>query len=87
MNYSWFTKSTNINTPDTIHQILAFGTLSDIKSLKEKIGKNKLKNIFVQNPRKIYTAALFNFIKNIVLDINVSIDESKYLKYAPRNIR
>jgi len=86
MNYSWYTKSKDTNTADYIHQILAFGTLSDIRLLKKTVGDKKLRNIFVENPRKIYSAQLLNFIKNIVLGIHASIDEKKYLKYAPRNI-
>lgn len=86
MNYSWYTKSGNANTPDAIHQILAFGTLSDIRSLKKTVGDKKLRRIFVENPKKIYSAPLFNFIKNVVLDIHATIDEKEYLKYAPRDI-
>lgn len=86
MNYSWYAKSTIPNTPDAIHQVLAFGTLSDIQSLKKTVGDKRLQSVFVENPRKIYSASLFNFIKNIVLNIQTAVDEKKYLKYAPRNI-
>lgn len=86
MNYLWNTKPGSKKTSDFIHQTLAFGTLSDIKSLKRTVGEEKLTSIFLKNPKKIYNARLFNFIKNIVLDIHTSVDEKKYLKYAPRNI-
>lgn len=86
MNYSWYTNSKSKKSPDAIHQILAFGSLYDIKFLKKVIGINELKSLFLKYPKKIYTAPLFNFIKNIILRIHTSIDEQKYLKNTPRRI-
>lgn len=86
MNYSWYTKSKNTKSPDAIHQILAFGSLYDIQILKKTIGIKRLKDLFSKYPKKVYTAPLFNFIKNIILRIHSSIDEQKYLKNTPRRI-
>lgn len=86
MGYSWYTNKTDTKSPDTIHQILAFGTLEDIRLLKASIGEKKLRELFLNYPKKIYTMPMFNFIKNFVLKINASIDEQKYLKYTPRHI-
>lgn len=86
MNYSWYTNSKNKKSPDAIHQILAFGNLYDIKSLKKTVGIKELKTLFLKYPKKIYSAALLNFIKNIVLKVRTSVDEQKYLKNTPRRI-
>lgn len=86
MNYSWYTHSKSKKTPDSIHQILAFGSLYDILLLKKTIGIKKLKGLFIQYPKKVYTAPLFNFVKNIILRMQISVDEQKYLKNTPRRI-
>lgn len=87
MNYSWYTNTKSKRSPDTIHQILAYGSLYDIQFLKKTMGIKKLKSLFLQYPKKVYTEPLFNFIKNIILHIHASIDEQKYLKNTPRRIR
>lgn len=86
MNRLWYTASIDKNSPDTIHQILVFGTIEEIKSLKNKVGKEKVKELFLNYPKKVYTNSSLNFIKNYILNINDSIDEQKYLKSTPRNI-
>lgn len=86
MDYSWYTNSKSKKSPDAVHQILAFGSLYDIQILKKTIGIKKLKDLFFKYPKKVYTAPLFNFIKNIVLRIHTSVDEQKYLKNTPRRI-
>lgn len=86
MNYSWYTNTKSKKSPDAIHQILAFGSLYDIQFLKKTMGIKKLKGLFLEYPKKVYTAPLFNFIKNIILGIHTSIDEQKYLKDTRRSI-
>lgn len=77
----------NIKSPDTIHQILMFGKLSEIQSLKKTIGEATIKELFLHFPKKIYTAAALNFIKNFILRLQTPIDENQYLKNTPRIIR
>lgn len=86
MNYAWYTNSKSKRSPDAIHQILAFGSLYDIKLLKKSMGIKKLKILFLKYPKKIYTEAILNFIKNIILRIQSSIDEQKYLKNTQRRV-
>lgn len=86
MNYLWYTNSKSKKSPDAVHQILAFGSLYDIQFLKKTIGIKKLKGLFLEYPKKVYTAPLFNFIKNIILRIHTPIDEQKYLKNTSRRI-
>ena len=86
VNYSWYTNSKSRRSPDAIHQILAFGDLYEIQFLKKTVGIKKLKSLFLKYPKKIYTAPLLNFVKNILLHIHTSVDEQKYLKNTPRRV-
>jgi hypothetical protein len=87
-NHTWYAPKTDISSPDTIHQILMYGTLNEISTLIKKQGIEKVKKVFVKFPKKIYTNSAFNFIKNFILEINKPVlDEQKYLKSSPRNIR
>jgi hypothetical protein len=85
-NYSWYAPKAVISSPDNIHQTLAFGSLNDVQSLRKTVGKNTLTNIFLQNPKKVYTAPSLNFIAKFILHINL-VDEQKYLKFTPRHTR
>ncbi len=84
MNRTWYSKNIKKNSPDAIHQVLAFGTLEDIRSLKATTGEEKIKELFINFPKKVYTPPNLNFIKNFILHINSAIDEQKYLKYTQR---
>lgn len=86
MNRSWYNNTVDEKSPDAIHQILAFGTLDEIRELKNKVGRSKIKELFLHYPKKIYTSPTLNFVKNFILNINTSIDEQKYLKHTPRRI-
>jgi len=81
----WYSPDPKISSPDTIHQVLMFGTLTEIKSLKKTLGLPTIRKLFLDYPKKVYTATALNFIKNFILTINSSIDEQQYLKNTPRN--
>lgn len=83
---SWYSSKSNLSA-DYVHQILMFGTLLEIESLKKTVGINTVKKLFLSQPKKIYTASSLNFIKNFMLHISESVDEKKYLKHPPRNTR
>lgn len=83
--YTWYTNNSNIDSPDTIHQILALGSLEDIKSLKKSIGEEKIRDLFLLYPKKIYTSPTLNFIKRFVLHVPTTLDDQKYLKFTPRH--
>ncbi len=85
--YTWYSNETSIDSPDTIHQILEYGTLQDITELKKKVGLQKLKNIFLAHPKKVYTPASFNFISKFILTVTTPIHKDAYLKSTSRNIR
>lgn len=80
----WYSTEITPSSADNIHQTLMFGTLEEIKSLLNAVGKKKIKERFLKSPKKIYTASAFNFIKNFILGINTRLDEQKYLKTTPR---
>lgn len=80
----WYSAKVDLKSPDTIHQILMFGKLADIKALKKTVGERALKELFLRYPKKIYTSSALNFIKNFILGIITTIDEQKYLKITPR---
>lgn len=86
-NHVWYSPEADLKSPDTIHQILMFGKLNDIQSLKSIVGETTVKELFLRYPKKIYTAAALNFIKNFILKLHTPIDEQKYLKNTPRHIR
>ena len=83
----WYSSKVNLASADTIHQILMFGSFYEIKSLKETIGEDLMKKLFLSYPKKIYTNSALNFTKNFILRIKDPINEQQYLKYAPRHIR
>lgn len=87
INQVWYSPKADIKSPDTIHQILMFGTLEDIQSLKKTVGETTVKKLFLQYPKKVYTAPALNFVKNFILRLHSPIDEQKYLKFTPRPIR
>lgn len=87
MKFSWYTDTVRVRSPDTVHQILAFGTLNDIRSLKKAIGEAKIKELFLHHPKKVYTQPLLGFVKNFILHITEPIDETRYLKYTTRRTR
>ncbi len=87
-NRVWYSSKSDIKSPDTIHQILMFGNLKDIRLLKKTVGETTIKDLFLRFPKKVYTAAALNFIKNFILRLPTTpIDEQQYLKYTPRVTR
>ena len=85
--YTWYSKNTSLDSPDTLHQILAFGTLEDLKQLKKEVGQESLQTMFVRYPKKIYTPQSLAFIKKFILHLTHPIDDNKYFKHTPRYTR
>ncbi len=84
--YLWYKKNTDLNSPDTIHNILAYSNLSAIKDVKKAVGEEKLKEIFLASPQKVYSPSGLNFITKFILHSTETINESRYLKTTPRYI-
>lgn len=85
-NYSWYSDSHSSDAPDHIHQVFAYGTLDDIRKMKDRLGTAKLREYFIKYPKKVYRQAALNFIKKYILEIRSHIDDDRYLKDTPRNI-
>lgn len=84
--YTWHTDKPDLYSPGTIHQILAYGNLGAIEDIKKKLGKEKIKEVFLQRPQKVYTPSALNFIAIFILHISHPIDDTRYLKTTPRYI-
>ena len=63
-----------------IHQVLAFGEIADIHWLFKTFGEEQIAETFTNYPQKVYTKASFNFEKKILLGLNFTFDEKKYIK-------
>jgi len=64
-----------------VHQVLMYGDLKDIKWLFETYSRERVRKIFVQQPKRVYTAPAFNFVKNFVLGLgSEKLEEDKYVK-------
>jgi hypothetical protein len=70
-----------------IHQILTYGNFDQIKWLRSVYSDKEIKDVFINDPRKQYTKSSFNFVKNYILGINISLSSDRYDKSTPRNIR
>lgn len=81
----WYSKDAQTSSPDYVHQTLMYGTLEEIKKLQENIGMEEIRKLFLNYPKKIYTNAALNFIKNFILQISSPIDEQQYLKHTSRH--
>lgn len=69
-----------------VNQVLAYGTLNDLKWLFSTYPKEEIKSVFCNHPGKDYTPSSLNFIKNILLDIPDDVDKSRYVRTLPRYI-
>jgi hypothetical protein len=87
MNYSWYSQTNDPNSSDAVQQILAYGNLDEILSLRKKMGREKLRQVFIEHPKKVYSASSLHFIQKFILHIDKPFDEQQYLKNTPRYIR
>lgn len=64
-----------------IHQVLSFGNLKQIKKLFEIYSQKEIVDVFVNCPQRIYTPAVFNFVKNFILNLKIeNLVVEKYVK-------
>lgn len=64
-----------------IHQVLMYGDLRDIKWLFDTYSRDKVQEIFIKHPKKVYTLPAFNFVKDIVLDLgDKKLKEDRYAR-------
>lgn len=64
-----------------IHQVLAYGTLEQIRWLFRVYGRQEIKDVFVKGPTRVYDQGSYAFAKNIVLNLKtVSLDKKCYVQ-------
>lgn len=71
-----------------VNQVLAYGTLAQLQWLFQTYSLSMIKKIFAEQPAKIYSPAAFNFIKNILLELERRrLRPQNYVSSLPRNPR
>jgi hypothetical protein len=64
-----------------IHQVLSFGQINQIKQLFKIYKSQEIIDVFVNHPKRIYTPAVFNFVKNFILNLKEkNLPKNKYVK-------
>ena len=64
-----------------IHQVLNYGSLRQIKKLFKIYTPEEIVDVFVNHPQKIYSPAVFNFIKKFILGLEKeNLQVEKYVK-------
>ncbi len=67
-----------------IHQILSFGDLVDIEWLLAFYGKEEVKKVFSESPKRLYQPSVFYFVKDILLGMKEKdFDLKEYAKISP----
>lgn len=76
------------NSSYIVNQILSLGTLEELRWLFKTYGKDHLREVFVNQPAKIYSPSAFAFSKNILLDLEKrALPPNKYVQSLPRDTR
>lgn len=70
-----------------IHQILSSGSWENVEWLFKTYTTNDIRESFEKYPEKDYTQQSYNFNKNYLLNIDKTLDEKRYVKTFPRDIR
>lgn len=64
-----------------VNQVLSYGTLDEIRWLMKTYGKDVVKQVFLEQPIKVYTRPCFAFIKNALFNLSqANILEEKYVQ-------
>lgn len=71
-----------------IHHVLSYGDLDQLKWLKRQYSLDELQEVFLHHPINEYHPASLQFVQKYILGLTTqSIDENRYLKTSPRDIR
>lgn len=71
-----------------INQILAYGGMEELKWLFKTYPLKTIKAVFLKHPIKTYRAPTFNFVKEILLDLDkINLPKERYVINTPRIIR
>ena len=67
--------------PYIINQVLSYGTLDEIRWLMRTYRKDVVKQVFLNQPMKVYTKQCFALMKNVMFDLKqANIPEEKYVQ-------
>lgn len=71
-----------------INQVLAYGGIEELKWLFKTYPLKTIKAVFLNHPIKTYRAPTFNFVKEILLDLDKTrLPKERYVINTPRIIR
>lgn len=70
-----------------VNQVLAYGGIPELRWLFKTYPLEVVKKVFIQSPAKIYRAATFNFVKEILLEAKDVLSSEKYVINLPRIVR
>lgn len=84
--YIWYNQKAKLDNPETINQILSLGDIHEIQALKKEIGYLKIRQAYLEHPKKVYSRPVLYFINNYVIKNQEPTDERKYLKNTPRHL-
>ncbi|MDP3882662.1 MAG: hypothetical protein Q8Q48_01245 [Candidatus Staskawiczbacteria bacterium] len=64
-----------------IHQVLSYGNMKQIKNLFKIYKSKEIKDVFVNHPQKVYSPAVFKFVKKFILSLEKeNLTAEKYVK-------
>ncbi len=70
-----------------VNQILSLGSLENLKWLFNEYGKDRIRQIFLTKPQKVYSPANLNFVRRFLLGLNSkNAPDYKYDQTIPRRI-
>lgn len=78
--YTWYNREAKLDNPETIHQIMSLGQISEIMEMERELGLDKIRQAYLEHPKKIYSRPVFLFINKYILKNQEPIDERKYVK-------
>ncbi|MDO8513839.1 MAG: hypothetical protein Q7S37_05030 [bacterium] len=84
--YTWYNRNAKLDNPETIHQVLSFGKIDEIKKMEHMLGLEQITQVYLKYPKNIYSRPVFAFINKYILKNKEPIDERKYLKNTSRNL-
>ena len=71
-----------------IHQVLSFGNLNQIRWLFKAYDLREIREVFLKDPKKVYTIPIFYFIKNFILGLKKkNLSKEKYVKTSLRALK
>jgi hypothetical protein len=72
--------------PYIVHQVLAFGTLNDLRELGRLYSSSVIRQTFIHDPIKIYTRSAYEFARKILGISDRDAPVVRYDKALPRYI-